>query len=51
MTSDPTNKQQACWSPIFYFPHTQPLLLTGDVEQDVHMKEKEKAFSDKEVVC
>jgi hypothetical protein len=27
-----------------------PLLLTGHVEQDIHLKEKEKALSDKEVV-
>jgi len=28
-----------------------PVILTGHVEQDIHLKEKDKALSDKEVVC
>lgn len=50
MISDPTKKQQHCQETNFLFPHTQPLLLRGDVEQDSHLKKKEKALRVKEVV-
>jgi hypothetical protein len=36
---------------LFSISPKPPLIFTGHVEQDIHLKEKEKALSDKEVVC